>query len=883
MLEAIDNPYKTLDQHLRQYNIDISDDDPVWIEKFSEPHFDECTIAAHAGIKYLHVEEQYYLEDHQITRFKKTIKQPITMSGVEECSKVLIDFNPRNKLYINKIFVYREGQRLDKRNSAEIQVLRRESQAERNVLSGDLTVSIILHDIKVNDIIMVSFSLTYFHEFQVKFFNEIINLEYAVSIHRLFLAVCYDKEKLAYRLLDEKKCEIQWKEDQEKQILIIQKMDLPAREIKKYEPYWYWKFSYLQVCINKSWQDVAVSYLQYFQCPAINDAQLLKLIDELKQNPVENEKIVLKIFNFIQSNIRYFSNYDPLDFIKPTDPNTTMKRAYGDCKDLVFLFRTVLNCLDIPSFPVLVNSVQGKNLNSLLPSAFIFDHAIILIKIDEKEYFIDPTIRQDINSLEHIFLPKLGYGLVCAEKTEGLRSIENSTECKDTLVISEQYQVLSLEGNDILFRLDMTLTGLLALRIMRNCSDDQSKENFFESFAASYQKIMVINEVVKNKIFFLKNNQANIILEYRISLRYVVKKKNKIHALEITPVDILENVFFSFPPEIEEGTAFYYGALIDIDYDLEILNAKIKEENVPKVVVENEFFLFSKENLCKTGRNRIKYKFKKIKEVIFPGEYVSFLGHLETMKKVLPTLIFDMKKQSQRFLDISPSWPYVLGALLIGVSASFVKNFSNTDYSTIYKKYENLYSAVKTPSCETLACRVIGKNSEADKKNDKEEQGIHQFAELSSPYKIKADLNYWKLSDTTVSGVGYSQLYEPFLQGSVMEERVDIIYGKGEKSALNQFFQAVANGDNRFCESNSRELLSKTSNTLTYYSRLNQCRTPSFHGQIIRIEKAFAQPDGLYLIQYTSVSYDVNPDEIARMKQVILSSTLIKNPIFFKG
>lgn len=160
-------------------------------------------------------------------------------------------------------------------------------------------------------------------------------------------------------------------------------------------------------------------------------------------------------------------------------------------------------------------------------------------------------------------------------------------------------------------------------------------------------------------------------------------------------------------------------------------------------------------------------------------------------------------------------------------------------------------------------------------------QNMGKPAELNSPYKVSFDLNNWKLVNTRVSSVGYIQLYEPASQGTVVKERIDVLYGKGEKSTLDEFFQtaAVDVKKKKICESISREVLSKTSNTITYYSKLNNCRTPSLHKEMINIEKGFAQPDGLYIIRYVAFPDTVNPDEIIHMKKVILSSTLVKNTV----
>lgn len=623
------------------YNIHISNELPEWIQKFGEESLNGGSIASAQGVEYLIVEDQYYLEDYQVTRFKKLAKHAVNMNGVEECSKLLIDFNQNDNLIIHKILIKRNDQIIDKLNSAEMQILRREYQAERNILTGDITLSIILNDIKINDLVIVSFSLIFTNEFYVNYFSRLLQLDYGVPIYKFYLTVLFDKKKsIEYKFLNQQE-NIEWRESQNNNVLIIDKTSVPAKSFLKYEPYWYWKTSYLQIGIKKTWHEVALGYARYFQCSEIKEPILLNLINEIKSDRQNDEQAILSIFHYINNNIRYFSNYNPVDFIKPTDPDTTIQRAYGDCKDLVFLFHTILTHLNINSYPVLVNSVYGKSLNEVCPSGFLFDHAIILVTIDNQDYFMDLTIRQDIDSLKHIYTPYFGYGLVCDEKTECLMAINNQAGCRDTISVSEEYNIVSWEMNNIIFKSTIKLTGLSALKLRKNCADDQEKLQLWNLFKNFYQKFMEIHEIISNEIHSdpLKNNQIIYTVCYRISLKGF-RNQGKKYEFEILPMDMLEYVFQTLPANLEENTDFYYGIPFSMDYQIAFTGEEIELLNAEKWIVEDDVFMFSKEAQVNLGSCSLKYQFKRLKEVIPHKDYLGFLANNSRMKELTPTIIY---------------------------------------------------------------------------------------------------------------------------------------------------------------------------------------------------------------------------------------------------
>jgi len=624
------------------YNIRIIQNSPDWIQDFTIEAFDKYSLDIEGGIKYLLVDEQYYVQKDKVMQYKRTIRQPVSMSGVEESSKFSIEFNPYfNEIQINKILVRRNGQIIDKINSADMQVLRREYNAETNILSGDRTLSIILDDIKINDVIEFVYTVTSHNEISVKFYNKQLLLEYGVPIYQIHLAIILTRGiKFKYKSFYEK-CKLEKQSRVDENIYSLCRINVPAKKIKKYLPYWYYQISTLQVAINTSWQAVASYMAKYYEIVQINDDKLIKLINEIKKANQVSEEIVLQLLKLINTNIRYLSNFKETGLVKPSDPHATIKRGYGDCKDIVYLFINMLAAVGIKSFPVLVHSRYGKGLCDMLPSPSVFDHVIILIIVNGEKYFIDPIVRQDVELLKYLYLPDYGYGLVCKEDSEKLVQIKNRLASPNNISVKDEYHMISWEQNEVVFKSVVTMQGEHALSLIQYM-ENNSEEKFFGSIQEFYTQFMRINKVVDNKLNITdsKTNKISYTVEYRISLKVLVKE-NKKYTVEVVPISILEKMYRKLPAEIDYD--FYYGPNVKIEYSIDIIDPKINFTGGNELEVSNNVFRLVKVTKGRKGGFLFNYTFEKFKEVVPSESYRKFFFEYQRALSILPASVFQYK------------------------------------------------------------------------------------------------------------------------------------------------------------------------------------------------------------------------------------------------
>ncbi|MBS0350351.1 MAG: DUF3857 domain-containing protein [Proteobacteria bacterium] len=708
-----------LRNNIDKYPIELGRAIPDWVQIV--PEFVESTpIKSQEGTRYYLINHHFYFEEFQITKFKRTICQPISMQGVEARSKLLIDFNPKVKsLIIHNIIVKRIDKVINKLLSADIQILKREIQAERNIFSGDITLSLILDDIQINDLLIVDITEISTDLYNIENFDYLQPLEYHLFyIEKLFFALTFNKKKpIQYKFLDKEE-NLKWQETPEKKTFMLEKTQVEGVEIIKGAPYWYWPISYLQFGYQKSWRDIASNYRKFFSSIEISNPELLSLLEQIRTQCVTDQAIVLYLLNFVHKHIRYLANHTATDFVKPTDPNVVFKRAYGDCKDLTFFIFSVLSVFNISSSPILVNQQWGKNLVNVLPSAGFFNHVVLAIYLDQI-HIIDPTIRQNVDSLQHLFLPNFGYGLICEETTEDLVNLDAYNSCQNQITIDEQYEIISWKENDIIFKSTISCSGLSALRFQQYFNDNELDPKFWELFTESYKKYFIIKTIISRTVQepFLKNNQIIFHISFSVSLNSLVNQQN-LYACQLFPHHILDQLILNNVPN--EIADLYYGPCLKIDYRIKILDNKIRILNKDDFVLTDDVFCYSRSSEYRDKSFIFHFIFDQTKEVVSLNNLNQFLANLKVSREASSLKIGNditpiAQKYRKKFSLVKHSWlPYISTITIPIMIFIFKENFPPTAVVTnppspiINSSYHSTEATLEEAKC------VLNSNNHAN-------------------------------------------------------------------------------------------------------------------------------------------------------------------------
>src|SRR5262245_32619299 len=140
----------------RDYTIEAT---PAWVRGGVPPPQDTKTTEASDGVEYLAIDRQVRLRSQGTDIYTHFIERIVSQAGVEDKSTITIGFDPQaERIALHSLQVLRGGGVIDQLKVARMSLLQRESRLEEGVLDGNLTLSIVLEDIRPGDIIGYSYS-----------------------------------------------------------------------------------------------------------------------------------------------------------------------------------------------------------------------------------------------------------------------------------------------------------------------------------------------------------------------------------------------------------------------------------------------------------------------------------------------------------------------------------------------------------------------------------------------------------------------------------------------------------------------------------------------------------------------------------------------------
>jgi hypothetical protein len=271
-----------------------------------------------------------------------------------------------------------------------------------------------------------------------------------------------------------------------------------------------------EVATVATWSEIA-AYLDSLYGTTFTKNEKLQLSGSLSESlrtAKDTEEKIRLIIEYVQDQIVYLYDADLMHEHIPQSSQETLDKKAGDCKAKSMLLIGLLNSIDVESYFLLVNYSFDHYIDECIPSPFVFDHAIVKIIWNGKEYFVDPTASNQSGLLEYRDQPFFSTYLQIENKSE-LRhkselflpgiNIEETTN----VVLNAQNGHIDIktiyrrESADITRRNFRTLskedvTGFfnMALRNRLNYDKDQDEKELFE--AAEYA--IVSDDKNKNEV-----------------------------------------------------------------------------------------------------------------------------------------------------------------------------------------------------------------------------------------------------------------------------------------------------------------------------------------------------------------------------------------------
>ena len=188
--------------------------------------------------------------------------------------------------------------------------------------------------------------------------------------------------------------------------------------------------------------------------------ELQAKIEQLNQSSQNDYEKVINVLDFVQEKIDYYAILIGQKGYTPRSPNTVFAQGFGDCKDKSLLMVALLKELGISATPALVHN-DGLFGKLTFPTPLIFNHAIVKVTLNNKEYWFDPTLSGQHGDINHRYLRNYKQALLVSPESTELITVPYDNNSVMGMTIEEDYHITQ-PGEDVKMLRTITYTGLLA-------------------------------------------------------------------------------------------------------------------------------------------------------------------------------------------------------------------------------------------------------------------------------------------------------------------------------------------------------------------------------------------------------------------------------------
>ncbi len=353
------------------------------------------------------------------------------------------------RLLIHRVAIIRKGQLIDHTATVSIRALEREEGLEKGVYGGAKTMQMLLRDVRVGDTLWVTYTVQGENPVFGGKIHRVDAWDSDVPVEQRRLIFTYPRKRQITwaQLGDFNSARLEPRVDEvgENTRLTFEGRELAAVEGEPSTPAEYLPGRIMQFSEFSDWHAVAQWASALFESPQSNPS-LAKLAETLAKGGTQMAHATAAL-RWVQDEVRYFSVSIGENSHRPQLPEVVLRNRYGDCKDKSRLLVALLQQMGIQAKPVLVSAFAPRLPARVKPSPFWFDHVIVRVTIDGRDYFVDPTQTGQTEPLAEL-PPALGggSGLVVDSATSALLTIPGDRSEVPQFELNEKIAVPEFDG-----------------------------------------------------------------------------------------------------------------------------------------------------------------------------------------------------------------------------------------------------------------------------------------------------------------------------------------------------------------------------------------------------------------------------------------------------
>jgi transglutaminase-like putative cysteine protease len=366
-------------------------------------------------------------------------------AGLSSGAEFAVTFDPAyERVAFHHLRVIRDGKAEDRLDVGAFEILREERDRDRALYDGRLTAVHHLRDVRVGDIVHYAYTVTGSNPVFGDRYVDALYLGWGKPVRQFRYRILTPAEH-AWPLVHRVRGESDWPPrtrvlpDGSREAT-WQRSPLPSLLGDPDRPGWHFFYPLLQLGEFANWSEVVEWGLPLYSGSAEHPALRAKT-EELRAAAPDAAGRVLAALGFVQDEVRYLGIELGANSHRPSPPELTIERRFGDCKDKTLLLCTLLRGLGIEADPALVHSGHGRSfstasarvasagsaagLHASLPTPLAFDHVIARVRLpDGTVVWLDPTRTHQTGPLAERTAGDFGQALVLRAGETGLTDMQ---------------------------------------------------------------------------------------------------------------------------------------------------------------------------------------------------------------------------------------------------------------------------------------------------------------------------------------------------------------------------------------------------------------------------------------------------------------------------
>lgn len=408
---------------------------PGWTEPMELPA--PAPAPRGSSVRLLLFDSQVRVGDGKPVRYTHLAYSPQTDAAVEQAAEIKILFNPDYQtLALHALRVIRGGVARDALPATPVRMLQRESELERKMYDGTTTAFLLLSDVRAGDIIEYAYSINGENPVFGDKFAAGYDLGFSETVGRVRVRLQFPRTRsIQYRVYGTSARPLETRSGNDR-VLTWDLRDTVAVVDEGDYPRGYIPQPWVQFSEYASWAEV-VQWAQTLYALPVATGELKAQARSLGGGGPRADASH-RTLRFVQEEVRYFGIELGQSSHRPSPPQETLARRYGDCKDKTVLLASLLREQGAQAWPALVSYGNGRYVADYLPSPLLFDHVITAADIDGRSYYLDGTRRFQPAPLDLVTNADFGFALVVKPGTTALREVPSPRPWE--MEIDELYQ-----------------------------------------------------------------------------------------------------------------------------------------------------------------------------------------------------------------------------------------------------------------------------------------------------------------------------------------------------------------------------------------------------------------------------------------------------------